>query len=42
MKELQVGEKYERGPKNFQNLNLTPERQIVQGSATRYRKPTIF
>jgi hypothetical protein len=30
------------GPKYFQNLNLPSKRDIVQDSATRYSKPTIF
>jgi hypothetical protein len=33
---------YKGGPKYFRNLHLPHERDIVQGSATRYSKPTIF
>jgi hypothetical protein len=33
---------YEGGPKYFRNLNLPHKRDIVQGSATRYDKRTIF
>jgi len=42
MTEFQMDEKYEEGPKYFRNLNFTPKRHTVQGSAITYRKPTIF
>jgi len=34
--------RYKVRPKYFQNLNPPRERDVVQGSVTRYCKPAIF